>query len=492
MTSRLTLTAVLLLALSTRAADFPDPAPPQVTPHKPVDAPKPAPHPDLTFHAAPKPLHKDAKTTNSPGFLGESHTPVSAETRLTADLTNLKPVFEVQKGTGYSAPAVYGDRLILFHRLKDEEVVDCLHPETGQRYWRFAYPSEYRDRYGYTNGPRCTPVIDAGNSLVFTFGAEGKLHALDLAAGRPLWKRDLLAEFKLEPNFFGVGATPLLDGGRLIVNVGARGACVIGLEPRTGKVAWAAKAPNDWGPSYASPIPATVHNLRRVFVFAGGESRPATGGLLCLDPATGAVDFAFPWRGRRYESVNASSPLIVDDKVFISECYGKGGTLLQLTADNGKLVAKQLWESDKLATHFMTALPLAGHLYGCDGHGPANCPLVCLDLATGDEKWRAEPDLSETVTTRTGETKTVRLNPDRCHLLHVDGKTLCLTEWGHLLYLDLSPAGAKVASRTWLFAAQETWAPPVVSRGLLYVVQNAPDPLNKTPARLLCYDLRAR
>jgi hypothetical protein len=183
----------------------------------------------------------------------------------------------------------------------------------------------------------------------------------------------------------------------------------------------------------------------------------------------------------------------VDDKVFISECYNKGGTLLQLTpGTDGRLQPKPLWESDKLSTHFMTALPLAGFLYGCDGHGPNDCPLVCLDLASGEEKWRTEPDLAEEVVTRTGEKRTLKLSTDRCHLLHVDGRTLCLTEWGHLLYLDLTPAGCKVTSRAWLFAAGETWTPPVISRGLLYVNQNTADTLHGKGARLICYDLRGR
>ena len=68
------------------------------------------------------------------------------------------------------------------------------------------------------NGPRCTPVIDVAGSLVFTYGVEGKLHALDLKTGQCLWKRDILGEFQLTPNFFGVGATPLLEKNLLIVN----------------------------------------------------------------------------------------------------------------------------------------------------------------------------------------------------------------------------------------------------------------------------------
>jgi outer membrane protein assembly factor BamB len=489
-------TLLLLLAAvlvpTAVAAAFDDPAPPKVNARIAQPAPTPRPQKELTFHDAPRALAADAVTSDWPNFAGPEQGPTCPETRLRADLAALPLVWEVAKGSGYAHPTILGDRLCLFHRVADEEVLECLHPATGQRYWRYAYPCTYQDRYGYTNGPRCAPVIDEKNSLVFAFGVEGKLSAVDLKTGQLLWQRDVLADFKLEPNFFGVGATPLLERDHLIVNVGAKDACVVAFAPTTGKVEWAAPAPRDWGPSYASPIPATVHGLRRVFVFAGGESRPATGGLLCVNPDDGSVDFSFPWRGRRVESVNASSPLVVDDKVYIAECYQKGGALLQLslTDDKKKLAFRQLWESDKLSTHFMTALPLAGYLYGCDGHGPANCPLVCVDMATGDEKWRVEPDLTEKIVGPGGEARDLKLNTDRCQLLRADGRTLCLTEWGHLLWLDLSPAGAKVTSRTWLFAAQETWAPPIVSRGLLYVIQNGPDKLNKRPPRLICYDLR--
>ena len=91
---------------------------------------------------------------------------------------------------------------------------------------------------------------------------------------------------------------------------------------------------------------------------------------------------------------------------------------------------------------------------------------------------------------RSGQKRTIKLNTDRCHLLYADGRTLCTTEWGHLLYLDLTPAGVKVASRLFPFAAPESWTPPVLSRGLLYLSQNTPDNPHGKPPRLLCYDLR--
>src|SRR5262249_39373019 len=158
----------------------------------------------------------------------------------------------------------------------------CLQAETGRRFWRYAYPTAYRDRYGWNNGPRCPPVSDG--EYVYTFGAEGKLHCLKLTTGQVLWRRDILPEVRPRESFFGVGTTPLIEGDLLIVNVGANGGpCVAAFDKRTGKMVWGAG--NEWGPSYASPIPATIYGRRRVFVFAGGESRPSTGGVLCLDPA---------------------------------------------------------------------------------------------------------------------------------------------------------------------------------------------------------------
>ncbi len=465
------------------AAPFSDPAPPTPATLPSIDSPLPSAQPELTFHAPPKPLPPGAVTQDWPCFLGPNHNAISDETKLLKSFPKAGPalVWESTKGQGYSAPAVLRERLILFHRVDDQEIVECLHADTGQRFWKFSYPSAYVDRYGYCSGPRLRrPVIDTDR--IYTLGAEGKLHCLKLATGQVLWKRDLAAEFKLPQNFFGVGATPLIDGDLLILNVGApNGPCVAGLDKLTGKMLWGAG--DKWGPSYASPIPATVHGQHRVFVFAGGESRPPTGGLLCIDPSNGHVDFEFPWRSRRHDSVNASSPLIIGDQVFISECYGTGGALLDIAADGS---FKETWTTTDLGTHFMTAIHKDGFLYGVDGHGPLDAPLVCVELKTGKTLWRAEPDWSETVGERASAS-----TPARSSLLQVDGRCLCLGEYGHLAWLDLNPSGYKELDRTWLFAAEETWTLPALSRGLLYICQNTRDTLHNKPSRLLCYDLRA-
>ena len=121
--------------------------------------------------------------------------------------------------------------------------------------------------------------------------------------------------------------------------------------------------------------------------------------------------------------------------------------------------------------------------------GTQDTALVCIDLKTGKRRWHVQPELEESVT-QNGRTQQVSLSTFRGSLLYADGHFLCLTEKGHLLRLDLSPQGHKILARTWLFFADQTWSLPVLSHGLLYVNQNARDTLNKTPPRLLCYDLR--
>ncbi len=56
----------------------------------------------------------------------------------------------------------------------------------------------------------------------------------------------------------------------------------------------------------------------------------ARGGLVGFDPRTGKVDFHYPWRARLHDSVNASTPVVVGDEVFISEAYGPGSSLLRI------------------------------------------------------------------------------------------------------------------------------------------------------------------
>jgi len=309
---------------------------------------------------------------------------------------------------------------------------------------------------------------------------------VDLATGAVVWKRDLRKEYRVRQDFFGTASTPLVEGPLLIVNVGAPGGpCVVGLDKATGSEVW--RAGKDWGPSYASPIPAIVHGKRRVFVFAGGESNPPTGGLMSIDPSNGQVDFVFPWRSRSYESVNASCPVVFDNKVFVSASYRTGGALVEIRPD---FTHRQVWTTQEFGLHFNTPVYRNGYLYGFDGRNEPDASLACVDASNGKVVWRETPEWTESIEAG-GPRQTQVVGTYRGSLLAVDGQFLCLGELGHLLWLDLTPKGYKELSRARLFYARESWGLPVLSRGLLYVAQNTRDILTGARPRLLCYDLRA-
>ena len=252
----------------------------------------------------------------------------------------------------------------------------------------------------------------------------------------------------------------------------------------TGREVWRA---GEWGPSYASPVPATLHGERRVLVFAGGESTPPTGGLLSIDPADGEIDFAFPFRSRTYESVNASCPVVFDDTVFISASYRTGGALVRVRPD---FTPEVVWTTQAFALHFNTPIHKDGYLYGFDGRNQGDASLACIDAADGRVVWREAPRWTETFE-QAGRQRQAILGTGRGALLAVDGQFLAIGELGHLLWLDLTPDGYREVSRAWFAAASESWTLPVLSRGLLYVVQNSRDLLTGASPRLLCYDLRA-
>jgi outer membrane protein assembly factor BamB len=429
-------------------------------------------------HSSPKPLPAAAATTAWPRLLGPSDNATSQETHLLHDLPPGGPrvVWEAAKGNGFGGPAIQGDKLVIFNRVGDNEVVECLNAETGARFWEIHYPAPYRPQYGGSMGPRTSPVIEDGR--VFTFGISGMLHCLDLATGAVIWKRDLAREMGMEQGFFGHGSTPLALGTRLIVQVGGsiagRPVNTAAFDTATGKLLWV--APHEWGASYASPIPAELNGKQCVLVFAGGESRPPTGGLLVIDASNGAVLGAAAHRADIAESVSASTPVIASAepgrpaRVFVSESYSAGGAVFDIAPD---FSIKPAWKAENFGIYWMTPLVKDGCLFGFAGQSERLSELVCQDIATGRELWRS--DLGG--------------GYGRASLLAVDGGVLCLGEFGDLAWLELSRTGASVKSHAKLFDAPETWTPPAISRGLLYVSQNEAGARGTKP-RIVCYDLR--
>ena len=356
-------------------------------------------------------------------------------------------VWEKDVGDGLANVAVANRRVILFHRLGDEDVVEALDARTGKAIWTFRYPTTYRDSFGFDPGPRAGPVI--ASSQIYTFGAQGMLHCLRFTDGKKVWSLDTHAKFGVSKGFFGAAGTPLVDAGRLFLNVGGSGgAGLVALDKDTGRVLWTA---TDDEASYASPVAADFSGKRHIVFFTRS-------GLQAADPATGEIRFQQRWRSRSRASVNAATPVVVDDRIFLSSSYGTGAILLKV----GGAEIEKVWSSDDaLSNHYSTSVYKDSYLYGFHGRQEYGQELRCVEWETGKVRW-SEPGM------RAG---TVTLAGDRL---------LVLRENGELILAEASPAGFESIARAKILDGVVR-AYPALANGRLYA---------RNGRRLVCVDLR--
>ncbi len=383
-----------------------------------------------------------------PQFLGPMRNGVSNEKGLNAAWPREGPpvVWEKRIGNGFAGPAVARQRLILFHRQGDQEIVERLDAKSGKEIWTYPYATAYRDDFGFDNGPRATPLIS--DNRVYTLGAEGTLHCLDMDSGRKLWSRSLLSEYGAGKGFFGVATSPLVEGDLVLVNVGSPRAGIVAFAKDTGKEVWKA---TDHEASYSSPAAAIIQGKRR----AAFLTRQ---GLVVLDPATGAIQYTKPWKARNPNSVNAATPLVVDDQVFVSSSYSTGALLVHFTAAG----AKEVWQGDEsMSCHYSTCVQHDGYLYGCDGRQEYGASLRCVEWKTGKVRWTKEGF--------------------GCGFLIVaEGNLWIMTEKGELVVAEATPAAYRERARAPILQ-KTTRAAAALADGKLFA---------RDTERLVCINLK--
>ena len=363
-------------------------------------------------------------------------------------------VWRRQVGSGFAGPVVAAGRLILFHRLAGEEIVESLDARTGTPQWRFAYATAYRDDFGFDEGPRAVPVV--ANSRVYTFGAEGKLHALDLTTGRAIWAVDTRTRFAVPKGFFGAAGSPLVENGRVIANIGGtdgtKYAGIVAFNADTGAVLWTSTTHQA---SYSSPVGATIDGQRRAIFF----TRQA---LVVLDPATGQVVSQRSFRSPSQTSVNAATPIVVGNQIFVSATYETGASVLEFEGNR----FTPLWASDEaLSNHYATSVYANGVLYGFHGRQEFNPSFRAVDFKTGAVKWSQEKFHAGSVT----------LARDRL---------LVLRETGELVMAEATAEAFRPLARAQILPPTMR-SHPALADGFLYARNN-----DTKADTLVCLDLR--
>ena len=383
-----------------------------------------------------------------PQFLGPSRDGVYRGPALAETWAPQGPtvVWRMPIGAGFSGPVVAQGHVILFHRVRNEEVVEAIDPLTGTAQWRYAYPSSYRDDFGFDEGPRAVPVVDGG--IVYTFGAQGQLHAIDLEKGTRIWSVDTMQRFSAPKGFFGAAGSPLVEDGRVMANVGGQRGGIAAFDAKTGDVLWTATSD---GASYSSAAGATIAG-KRYGIFL------TRAGLVGLEPATGEVLFQRPWRSRSASSVNVATPLVIGDLIFASAEYGPGAAVFQL--DGASL--GELWASNEVLTnHYATSVHRDGVLYGFHGRQEFGPSLRAVDLRTGRVRWNEDQFRGGTVT----------LAGDRL---------LILRERGELILAEASPEAYRPLAHAQILTGTVR-AYPALSDGYLFA---------RNDDTLICLDLR--
>jgi outer membrane protein assembly factor BamB len=351
----------------------------------------------------------------------------------------VKRAWAVPVGEGYSSPVVAGSRVFAHSRLDPEEVVTAVDLQSGRVLWQQKYQATFaKNQYAarMAKGPNATPLV-AGDTL-YTLGVTGVLAAWNIADGTLRWRKDYSSSVDTSKLFCGTAASPLLEDGALIVQVGSdvHGGRILALDPATGQERWVWQGP---GPGYASPLAITAGGVRQIVTMTNGSA-------VGLDAKTGKTLWTIAFPDEWHE--NIVTPVWTGNQLIISGVR-QGTHAYALTMKAGVWQPTQLWKNTEVTMYMSAPVAADGLLYGLSNKRKGQ--FIALDLSNGSVRWATEG--------REGDHASVLLTP--AHVMFV-------TNAGHLV-LARRNTPTFTEDRRLELAASETWAAPVPIAGGLVI-----------------------
>lgn len=401
-----------------------------------------------------------ARADDWPNWRGPNHNGVSTETGWTAQWPAEGPrrLWKASVGVGFSTVSVANGRAYTMGNKGDMDSIYCFDSKTGKVLWKQSYRCALDPHY-YEGGPSATPTID-GNS-VFTISKTGDIFCCQADTGKVVWSKNIERELGLEIPTWGFASSALVDGTKVIFNVGTFG---VALDKNTGKVIWkTGTAPS----GYSTPVPCRVDQTPAIAIMT---STGAAG----VASATGQLMWQHLWKANY--KLNIADPIVVDDKVFLSCTYATNDMLLRIDSYTVQLAstpretlgakAKVLWQNKDLENQLNSSVLIDGYIYGIAGLvGPTpNSSLRCIDWQTGSLKWDY-PDVGGGA------------------LMVADKKIIVLSDKGELFVGAASPNGFTPISRAQVLGGR-CWTVPVLANGQIYCRNAKGD--------LICLDVSGR
>lgn len=374
-----------------------------------------------------------ASRPDFPQFLGPNRDGVLPGPQLETNWTAHPPelLWRQKVGAAWSGFAVVGNICLTQEQRGEDDCVVAYDLLTGKQLWAQATRARY-DTVIAGEGPRATPTVVSNR--VLASGGTGVLSCLDLNTGAQLWARDLLAESGGKIPQWGYACSPLVVNDLVVVH-GGEGITrsLFAFQIADGKRAWVGGTS---GPSYASPILATLAGVPQILAFNDGS-------VSGLQPDTGATLWEKPWGNG---NVVCATPVVINpNQVLFSSGYGVGAELLEIApAPNHRLAVRLVWKSIRMKAKFSHLFARDGSLYGLD-----DGIFACVNLADGSQRWKEG---------RYGHGQG----------LSVGQYYLLMAESGELVLLQPTPAAPNELARFRAFTAK-TWNPIALSGDLLLV-----------------------
>jgi outer membrane protein assembly factor BamB len=367
------------------------------------------------------------------GYLGTNRNGVVEGMKLDRDWMAHPPrqLWRQPIGLGWSSFCISGDRAFTQEQRGQDELVVCYELMTGHVVW--AHTNQVRFSEALSgDGPRGTPTLSSGR--ISAFGGTGMLDCLDAGTGQKIWSHDVLKENSLPNLPFGKSTSPLIYDDLVVVSGGmTNGSTLLAYHIKDGSPAW--RAGKDKA-SFSSPVLATLAGKRQVVSINASSASSH-------DPATGATLWDYVWPG---EWPKCTQPVILEpDRIFLSASFNAGCMVLQVNASaDGKLSVSEKWKNRNMKSEFSNIVTRDGFAYGLD-----DGILACVDLATGERKWKEG---------RYGHGQ----------VLLIDDLLLVQTESGPVALVEANPACFREVAQIPALSAK-TWNVPAVGGGCLIV-----------------------
>ncbi len=332
-----------------------------------------APSPSPSASASPSPGQTPAETARNywTNFRGPRRDGRYEEANISTNwpANGLPVLWKQPVGVGYASFVVADGKAYTIEQRRSQEVVAAYDMNNGRELWTQKWNAEYTDSTG--DGPRATPTWDAGR--IYALGATGELRCLDANSGAVIWGKNILSDNQAKNLPWAMAASPLIVDDKVIVLPGGTsGKSVVAYNKNTGAPVW--RVLNDTQ-AYVSPMLVELAGRRQIVVVSASR-------VVGLAPENGALLWEYSWDTDN--GINVSQPIMVDrNRFFISSGYGKGAALVEVKGSGNSFTASTIWENTNMKNKFNSSVLYNGYVYGLD-----EGILVCLDVNTGERKWK--------------------------------------------------------------------------------------------------------